>query len=93
MYQIDFKHPIRVFFVGIGGISMSGLAQILASEGFTVSGSDRSESPATRELEASGIKVMIGQRAENITDDIDLAVFTAAIHCCTREGHTFSEQG
>ena len=43
MYQIDFKHPIRVFFVGIGGISMSGLAQILASEGFTVSGSDRSK--------------------------------------------------
>ena len=63
MYQIDFNHPIRGFFVGIGGISMSGLAQILASEGFTVSGSDRSESPATRELEASGIKVMIGQRA------------------------------
>ena len=38
MYQIDFNHPIRVFFVGIGGISMSGLARILASEGFTVSG-------------------------------------------------------
>ena len=42
MYQIDFNHPVSVFFVGIGGISMSGLAQILASEGFTVSGSDRS---------------------------------------------------
>ena len=41
MYQIDFNHPVHVHFVGIGGISMSGLAQILASEGFTVSGSDR----------------------------------------------------
>ena len=50
MYQIDFKHPVRVYFVGIGGISMSGLAQILASEGFTVSGSDRAESAATQEL-------------------------------------------
>ncbi|MBQ2641425.1 MAG: UDP-N-acetylmuramate--L-alanine ligase, partial [Lachnospiraceae bacterium] len=68
MYQIDFNHPVRVFFVGIGGISMSGLAQILASEGFTVSGSDRSRSPITQELEESGIRVHIGQRAENITD-------------------------
>ena len=93
MYEIDFKHPIRVFFVGIGGISMSGLAQILASEGFTVSGSDRSESPATRELEASGIKVMIGQRAENITDDIDLAVFTAAIHPDNPEYIAVHEKG
>ncbi len=80
MYQIDFNHPVHVYFVGIGGISMSGLAQILASEGFTVSGSDRSESAITKELEESGIRVFIGQRAENITDDIDLAVFTAAIH-------------
>ena len=67
MYQIDFKHPVRVYFVGSGGISMSGLAQILASEGFTVSGSDRAESAATQELEACGIKVLIGQKDENIT--------------------------
>ena len=80
MYQIDFNHPVHVHFVGIGGISMSGLAQILASEGFTVSGSDRAASEITRTLEKSGIRVMIGQRRENITKDIDLAVFTAAIH-------------
>ena len=80
MYQIDFNHPVHVHFVGIGGISMSGLAQILASEGFTVSGSDRAASEITRTLENSGIRVMIGQRRENITKDIDLAVFTAAIH-------------
>ena len=93
MYQIDFNHPVSVFFVGIGGISMSGLAQILASEGFTVSGSDRSESAATRELQASGIRVMIGQRAENITDDIDLAVFTAAIHPDNPEYIAVHEKG
>lgn len=93
MYQIDFKNPVRVYFVGIGGISMSGLAQILASEGFTVSGSDRSESAATQELRASGIKVFIGQRAENITDDIDLAVFTAAIHPDNPEYIAVHEKG
>ena len=71
MYQIDFNHPVHVHFVGIGGISMSGLAQILASEGCTVSGSDRAASEITRTLENSGIRVMIGQRRENITKDID----------------------
>ena len=80
MYEIDFQHPVRVFFVGIGGISMSGLARILASEGFSVSGSDRTASAITKDLEADGIRVFIGQRAENISDEIDLAVFTAAIH-------------
>ena len=93
MYQIDFKHPVRVYFVGIGGISMSGLAQILASEGFTVSGSDRAESAATQELEACGIKVLIGQKAENIPDDIDLAVFTAAIHPDNPEYKAVHEKG
>ena len=93
MYQIDFKHPVRVYFVGIGGISMSGLAQILASEGFSVSGSDRAESAATQELEACGIKVLIGQKAENITDDIDLAVFTAAIHPDNPEYKAVHEKG
>ena len=93
MYQIDFNHPVHVYFVGIGGISMSGLAQILASEGFTVSGSDRAESAATQELEACGIKVLIGQKAENITDDIDLAVFTAAIHPDNPEYKAVHEKG
>ena len=93
MYQIDFNHPVRVFFVGIGGISMSGLARILASEGFTVSGSDRSRSQITQELEESGIRVYIGQRAENITDDIDLAVFTAAIHPDNPEYIAVQEKG
>ena len=40
MYQIDFKKPIAIHFIGIGGISMSGLAEILMREGFRVSGSD-----------------------------------------------------
>ncbi len=80
MYQIDFSKPIHVYFVGIGGISMSGLAEILRSRGFAVSGSDRQESAVTKKLTAQGIKVYYGQRQENITSDIDLAVFTSAIH-------------
>ena len=40
MYQIDFKKPIHVHFIGIGGISMSGLAEILLKEKFTITGSD-----------------------------------------------------
>ncbi len=79
MYEIDFNHPIRVHFLGIGGISMSGLARILMSEGFTVSGSDMKDSELTDELKSLGAQIYIGQKAENITDDIDLAVYTAAI--------------
>ena len=93
MYQIDFTNPVRVYFVGIGGISMSGLAQILAREGFTVSGSDRTASPITQELEESGILIHIGQRAENITDNIDLAIFTAAIHPDNPEYIAIQEKG
>ena len=76
MYQIDFNHPSSIYFVGIGGISMSGLAEILADAGFRVSGSDRSKSPLTETLERKGITVFYGQRAANITDDIDCVVFT-----------------
>ena len=45
MYQIDFHKPLSIHFIGIGGISMSGLAEILLEEGFTISGSDSKKSP------------------------------------------------
>ena len=80
MYQVDFKHPVHVYFIGIGGISMSGLAEILLSEGFRVSGSDMKKSSLTELLEKEGAVIHYGQRRENITDDIDLVVYTAAIH-------------
>ena len=47
MYQIDFGKPEHVHFIGIGGISMSGLAEILLEEGFTVTGSDSHETGLT----------------------------------------------
>ncbi len=80
MYKIDFNHPIHVHFIGIGGISMSGLAEILLQEHFTISGSDSKSSDITAMLEQLGATVTIGQKAENITNDIDLIVYTAAIH-------------
>ncbi len=79
MYEIHFDKPIHVHFMGIGGISMSGLAEILLNEGFTVSGSDRAKSALTENLEAQGVRVYYKQIASNITDDIDLVVYTAAI--------------
>lgn len=80
MYQVHFQKPIHIYFCGIGGISMSGLAEILLDRGFTVSGSDRTKSPLTDMLEERGATVYIGQRAENVTEDIDCIVFTSAIH-------------
>ncbi len=79
MYQIDFKTPIHVHFIGIGGISMSGLAEILLSRGFTISGSDSQSSALTKHLESLGAAIYYGQRADNIKAGIDLAVYTAAI--------------
>ena len=80
MYQIDFNKPLHIHFIGIGGISMSGLAEILLKEGFPISGSDSRKSELTAHLESLGATVRIGQRASNITDDIELVVYTAAIH-------------
>ena len=80
MFKINFNEPIHIHFIGIGGISMSGLAEILLKENFKISGSDRSASSMTEHLVNSGANVTIGQKAENITDDIDLVVYTAAIH-------------
>ncbi len=80
MYTIDFSQPIHVHFIGIGGISMSGLAEILLDENFKISGSDAKRSALTDSLEKKGAKIFYGQRASNISASTDLAVYTAAIH-------------
>lgn len=80
MFYIDFKNSNqKVYFIGIGGISMSGLAQIMYTNGFSVSGSDMSNSKSTKQLQDLGITVFCGHSSANITDDIDLAIYTAAI--------------
>ena len=80
MYKIDFNNPSSIYFVGIGGISMSGLAEILHQADFRVSGSDWHASPITKALEEKGISVKYGESADHITDDIDCAVLTSAVH-------------
>lgn len=80
MYKIHFDQPVHVHFIGIGGISMSGLAEILLKEGFTISGSDNKESALTDHLEKMGATVFYGQKASNIIPGIDVVVYTAAIH-------------
>ncbi len=80
MYQIDFEKKIHIHFIGIGGISMSGLAELLLEKGFSVSGSDMKASPLTEHLEKKGAQIQIGQRASNIADTVDVVVYTAAVH-------------
>ena len=84
MYQIDFNHPIHIYFMGIGGISMSGLASILLDKGFIISGSDMKESDLTTDLLNRGAHIFYGQRAANLDSRpdipaIELVVYTAAI--------------
>ncbi|MCI7106569.1 MAG: UDP-N-acetylmuramate--L-alanine ligase [Agathobacter sp.] len=80
MYKLNFSQPIHIHFIGIGGISMSGLAEILLEKGFTISGSDSKESDLTRMLSSKGASIFYGQSATNIIPGIDLVVYTAAIH-------------
>ena len=80
MYKIDFKKPLHVHFIGIGGISMSGLAEILLKEHFTISGSDVKPSALTEHLTNLGATIFFPQKAENIITGIDVVVYTAAIH-------------
>jgi UDP-N-acetylmuramate--alanine ligase len=80
MYQINYDQPVHIHFIGIGGISMSGLAAVLLKRGFTVSGSDARKSELTTWLTGLGAHISYPQCAANITDDIDVVVYTAAIH-------------
>ena len=75
---LDSKDIKKVHFIGIGGSSMSGLAEILMSLGYKVSGSEIKASKATQKLEKLGAEVFIGHSSENINDQ-DLIVYTVAV--------------
>jgi len=68
----------KIYFVGIGGIGMSSIAEVLISQGFIVSGSDRAESEITKRLRDLGAEIFIGHKAENI-QDIDVLVYSSAV--------------
>jgi UDP-N-acetylmuramate--alanine ligase len=93
MYKIDFDTPCRIHFIGIGGISMSGFAEYLHTLGFKVSGSDSHYSKITDHLEELGIQVYLGQKPSNISSDIDVVVYTAAIAADNEEFLEVKRQG
>lgn len=68
----------NIYFIGIGGISMSGLAQIAINKGYNVSGSDSKQSNMTNKLESLGADIHIGQKATNISH-ADLIIYTWSI--------------
>lgn len=70
----------RGHLVGIGGVSMSSLAEVLFDMGIAVSGSDTNESKNVINLRKMGIDVKLGHSADNITDDVEFVVRTAAVH-------------
>ena len=80
MFQFQFgtKDYHHIHFIGIGGISMSGLAALMLSKGYTISGSDRKASPITKHLEELGITVYEDHDPAQI-EDADLVVYTDAI--------------
>ena len=72
------KHKVkRIHFVGIGGSGMSGIAEVLANQGYTVSGSDLADSTASRRLRGMGVRVVIGHEAGNIAGADAVVVSTA----------------
>jgi UDP-N-acetylmuramate--alanine ligase len=87
------KHKVkRVHFVGIGGAGMSGIAEVLATQGYRVSGSDLAASAATRRLEGLGVCVAIGHAARNVAD-VDAVVVSTAIGADNPEVAAARERG
>ncbi|MEW6510425.1 MAG: UDP-N-acetylmuramate--L-alanine ligase [Bacteroidota bacterium] len=74
-----FRSIKKLHFVGIGGIGMSGIAEILIDQGFTVTGSDRATSDNTERLQQLGARIHIGHAAENLDRDVDVVVFSSAV--------------
>lgn len=88
-----FRGRVRhVHFVGVGGIGMSGLAEILRNLEFEVSGSDLREGENTRAISALGVRIDVGHRAENV-HDADVVVYSSAIKSDNPEIVRASERG
>lgn len=81
MKNIDelLKEVKRIHFIGIGGAGMCPVAEILISLGYNVSGSDNNDTETFRRIEKEGATVYLGQVKENITEDVELVIYTNAI--------------
>ena len=93
MYQVDFDHMNYVYFIGIGGSSMSGLAECCLRNGCRVAGSDSERSHKTDKLAKEGMDIRYGQRYENVPKDADLVVYSAAIHPDNPERRAAEDHG
>ena len=71
--------PNSVHFIGIGGIGLSAIARFFNQNGFNIQGSDIKKTALTKKLEKEGIKVLIPQKEDNITGDIDKIVYSAVV--------------
>ena len=78
MVSTILTHKTTYHFIGVGGIGMSGLAELLVRQGYRVSGSDLAESAITRRLAGLGVRVYLGHRAENL-GDADIVVHSTAV--------------
>ncbi|HET9762165.1 MAG TPA: UDP-N-acetylmuramate--L-alanine ligase [Casimicrobiaceae bacterium] len=87
------KHKVkRVHFVGIGGAGMSGIAEVLLTQGYTVSGSDLASGPVTRRLAELGARVTVGHAAENVAG-ADVVVVSSAVGTDNAEVAAARERG
>jgi UDP-N-acetylmuramate--alanine ligase len=74
-----FEKKHHVHFVGIGGIGMSGIAEVLLNMGYVVSGSDLAESETTRRLTRLGAAVLLGHNPTNVAEGVDVVVISSAV--------------
>jgi len=81
----------KVHFVGIGGIGMSGIAEILLNQGFEISGSDLADTEVTQRLKSLGIKIFKGHSAENVKD-VDVLVYSSAVDTANPEVQQAAER-
>lgn len=91
--KTTFQSTDHIYFIGIGGISMSGLAEILVNRGYKVSGSDMKTSHVVEHLQNIGITVHIGQKRGNIAKDVTQVIYTAAIAETNPEWQEAKEMG
>ncbi len=73
------NRQVKVHFVGIGGIGMSGIAELLLNLGYRVSGSDLKESEITKRLAGLGGQIAFGHVADNVSSDVDVVVTSSAV--------------
>jgi UDP-N-acetylmuramate--alanine ligase len=75
-----YNQKLHLHFVGIGGVGMAGIAEILLNLDYRVSGSDIKSNNLTQHLEVLGCEIMIGHQASNITDTVTVVVRSSAIN-------------